>query len=221
MHHRRVPAPSRLPLLLTAVLAAVVAALLGLFLVRDATYREAVDVASALPAPAQSAAIVITEHGIPVLLGLLVLAGLHAGRRQSQALARGLAAGVGVVMAYLSSETLKLLVTAPRPCRTVAVPTIADCPPVGDWSWPSNHATVAAAIAVAVLIVWRRLAIVAIPLAAAVALSRVVLGVHHAHDVLAGALLGTVVVLVCARVGAGPVRRLLAAARPGDPRREG
>jgi membrane-associated phospholipid phosphatase len=40
-----------------------------------------------------------------------------------------------------------------RPCRTLAdVATIAACPEHGDWSFPSTHATIAGAAAVA--IVW-------------------------------------------------------------------
>jgi membrane-associated phospholipid phosphatase len=82
-----------------------------------------------------------------------------------------------------------------RPCRLVpdAAPPIVPCPEPGDWSFPSNHATVAGAVAVAVLWSSLRLGLLLLPVAVAAAASRVVVGAHFPHDVLAGFLLGAVV----------------------------
>ena len=71
---------------------------------------------------------------------------------------------------------------------------IADCPASGDWSFPSNHATLATGLAVGLAVLWPRLAALPLPLAGAAALLRVLVGVHYPHDVLAGALLGGAVV---------------------------
>src|SRR5699024_11091362 len=77
-----------------------------------------------------------------------------------------------------------------RPCRTVLPD--PHCPVVGSWSFPSNHATIAFALAtVIVLVVGRWWASSAYLAAFATAASRVVDGVHFPHDVLAGAILGT------------------------------
>lgn len=105
-----------------------------------------------------------------------------------------LVAGVGGVgIAYVVSEALKMLFTQPRPCSRW--PIAAECPPAGDWSLPSNHATLAFAAAVVIALAAGRgwMAWTAVALAVLVALGRVAQGVHYVHDVAAGALLGLVV----------------------------
>ena len=70
-----------------------------------------------------------------------------------------------------------------RPCRGAATILAGQCPPVGDWSFPSNHATIAGALATAVLLLSPRWGLLAAPLALLAALSRVFVGVHYPHDV--------------------------------------
>jgi undecaprenyl-diphosphatase len=76
----------------------------------------------------------------------------------------------------------------------------------GDPSFPSDHATVAFAIAVSILLRNRRLGLLTVAMATVVAVSRVVVGVHYPSDVLAGAALGTLAALL---VWAPPIRRPL------------
>jgi undecaprenyl-diphosphatase len=100
-----------------------------------------------------------------------------------------------------------------RPCRLVAgaAPPIVPCPEFGDWSFPSNHATVAGAVTVAVLWSSLRLGLLLLPIAAAAAASRVVVGVHFPHDVVAGFLLGAAVAAALptiARMAERPVATL-------------
>ena len=64
-----------------------------------------------------------------------------------------------------------------------------------DPSFPSDHASAAFAIAVAVFLYDRRVGSVLLGLASLMALDRVFVGLHYPGDVLAGALIGTAVAL--------------------------
>ncbi|MFR9731757.1 phosphatase PAP2 family protein [Saccharopolyspora sp. MS10] len=116
-------------------------------------------------------------------------------RRRDHRAAAGAALTVGVTaLAYVVSEVVKSFVQEDRPCRVVAhAQAIATCPEFGDWSFPSNHSTIAAASAVAIFCVrpaWGRIALV---VGVLTGLSRVFVGVHYPHDVLVGLLLGGLV----------------------------
>ncbi|MFI7604668.1 phosphatase PAP2 family protein [Micromonospora sp. NPDC049366] len=174
-------------------------------------YEDIVGVAAHAPEPVRWFAGHFTE-GVIVLLGVLLLTAallqLRGGSPRRRAVA--LVAPVPVVLAYACSEWLKTIVDEDRPCRTLAEPIIAGtCPPPGDWSFPSNHATIAAALAVATLLLSRRLGLVAVPLALLAAFSRTFVGVHYPHDVAAGALLGTLMVLLVTPLLARPTAEVL------------
>jgi membrane-associated phospholipid phosphatase len=129
--------------------------------------------------------------GLLILAVLLARAGWSGWRHRTPAAAGAPLVGVCIVMAYLASEAAKLVIDEDRPCRVFGEPaTWVPCPPAGDWSFPSNHATVAGALAAGLVLLVPRLAVVAVPTAAAVAGMRVVTGVHYPHDVVAGLLLG-------------------------------
>jgi undecaprenyl-diphosphatase len=152
----------------------------------------------------------VAEHGLLVLVataGVLAVATWRRDRSRFGVLAAG---GVGVVLAYGASEAVKVLVGQARPCRVVEVATVLACPPAGDWSWPSNHSVIAGAIAAACVLAVRRAAAVAVPVALAVAGSRVGAGVHYVHDVASGLALGVLVVAVVVATAVGRRR----AARP-------
>jgi membrane-associated phospholipid phosphatase len=86
---------------------------------------------------------------------------------------------------------IKRIVAEPRPCRSLPdIPTLVPCDAPTDFSFPSNHAAICAAFAVAVFLLNRRWGLVAGVFALLMALSRVVIGVHYPHDVVAGLLLG-------------------------------
>ena len=90
--------------------------------------------------------------------------------------------------------------------------------PSHDPSFPSDHAAAAFAIAVSVWFFSRRLGLVFLLFAAAIAVSRVLLGMHYPTDVLAGALTGTLAAVVVCTVGRRIVYRLTElAARATDP----
>jgi undecaprenyl-diphosphatase len=169
-------------------------------------YRGVTDFAHDTPGWARALAEYGTEGGLLVLVALLAAACWRVRRAEPRTLARALLGGSAVVVAYGVSEAVKLVVREERPCRAVtgATAPIVPCPEPGDWSFPSNHATIAVAAAVAVVLVWRAAAWLALPLAALTAFSRVFVGVHYPHDVAAGALLGAAVVLLVTRSAAEP-----------------
>ncbi|MFG1949902.1 phosphatase PAP2 family protein [Micromonospora sp. NPDC048830] len=174
-------------------------------------YHEIVDFADGTPEPVRWLAGHFTEWSIILLGALLVVAAaprLGAGPRR---LALALAAPVAVVLAYGASELLKSLVDEDRPCRTPAdlVIIAGHCPPAGDWSFPSNHSTIAGALAAVILLLSPRLAWYAVPLAVLAAFSRTFVGVHYPHDVVAGLLLGALVGTVGTPLLARPVAELL------------
>ncbi|WP_430593223.1 phosphatase PAP2 family protein [Humidisolicoccus flavus] len=102
-------------------------------------------------------------------------------------------AAIGVVAAYGLSELLKLVFAQPRPCTRWAA--VAECPAAGDWSLPSNHATLAFGAVVVIAFALRSwwITTMALAMAIIVAAARVFEGVHYLHDVAIGALLGLAV----------------------------
>ncbi|MFF4703013.1 phosphatase PAP2 family protein [Streptomyces sp. NPDC001288] len=157
-----------------------------------------------------------STYGLAVFAVFMVIAWWSARRVGATASVTALAVPVVVVVAYAVDAALKLLVHENRPCRSLPVTVLETCPARGDWSFPSNHAAVAAAAAVALLFVFRRLGAVAVAAAVAMAASRVWVGVHYPHDVLAGAVVGALTVTAAMSVlrrWAGPLARRLAATR--------
>jgi undecaprenyl-diphosphatase len=80
-----------------------------------------------------------------------------------------------------------------------------------DPSFPSDHAAAAFAIAFAVLAYSRRVGVAFLAVAALIAVSRILEGLHYPSDVLAGAAVGAAAALVVTRV-ARPVVEWLAGA---------
>jgi membrane-associated phospholipid phosphatase len=104
------------------------------------------------------------------------------------ALSASLAAGV----ATLSVALIKELTDRARP--PVAEESVVPLVPIPEsTSFPSGHAATAFAAATAVALVYPRLRVPVLALAALVALSRVYLGVHYWSDVLVGSLFGVAV----------------------------
>jgi undecaprenyl-diphosphatase len=87
--------------------------------------------------------------------------------------------------------SIKAAVERPRPDKTI--PQADSLIGAAGSSFPSGHAATAFAGAVALTYFWRRGAPLFFLLAAAIAFSRVYVGVHYPGDVLVGAALGTAV----------------------------
>jgi len=130
-----------------------------------------------------------TIGSVIVLVPVAAVAGLALLVRNDIAAMIALAADVAGVLTWVN--LIKVIVDRHRP--TVTHLTVVHSP-----SFPSAHAAQATTILVALALVlpWRRIRVVAlllaIALAALVGLSRIYLGVHYPSDVVAGWLLGAV-----------------------------
>ncbi|MFD5622365.1 phosphatase PAP2 family protein [Streptomyces yangpuensis] len=181
-------------------------------------YRAVTGFARSTPVWVQSAFELWTEYGL-LLFGLLLAAvwWRARGRGGARAVALALLAPVATAVAYVVSETVKSTVDEERPCRAVggAAASLVACPPPGDHSFPSNHAAIAGAAAVALVIAARRLAPLVVPLALLMAFSRVFVGVHYPHDVALGLLLGGAVAALLVLALTGPAVSAVRAVRAG------
>ncbi|WP_405448593.1 phosphatase PAP2 family protein [Streptomyces erythrochromogenes] len=185
-------------------------------------YRAVTGFADSAPVWVQRAFELWTGYGL-WLFGVLFAAvwWRARGRGRARAVALALLAPAATAIAYAVSEAVKSTVEEERPCRAVAgaAAPLAGCPPPGDWSFPSNHAAIAGAAAVALVMAVRRLAPLVVPLAPLMAFSRVFVGVHYPHDVALGLLLGGSVAALVVLALTGPAASGVRAVRAAGTRR--
>jgi undecaprenyl-diphosphatase len=164
--------------------------------------------------------VLFTNYGVVLLAIAAVLILWSVRHRGSHALATALWIPIAMVLTPGLGLVIKSVVAEPRPCRTLPdVPTLLPCDLPTDYAFPSNHSAICAAFAVALFLLHRRWGLLAGMFAVLMALSRVVVGVHYPHDVLAGLLLGALVgalgVLVRTRLAVLIDRVTPAQSRPG------
>ncbi|MFB6961322.1 phosphatase PAP2 family protein [Streptomyces sp. NPDC056309] len=159
-------------------------------------YSDVVDLAHRSPAWWDDMVTVWSAYGLAVFAVLMLAVWWRSRRVDAGTAVTALLVPLVVVLAYAVNSLVKLLVREVRPCRTLHVVTLEACPARTDWSFPSNHAAIAAAAAVALLLVSRRLGAIACVAAVAMAASRVWVGAHYPHDVAAGLLTGALVAYV-------------------------
>ncbi|GAA5160795.1 MULTISPECIES: phosphatase PAP2 family protein [Amycolatopsis] len=158
---------------------------------------------------------VYTNAGLVLLAVLVAAMWWRARGRPAEAMAAALWVPLGVLLAYGLSNLVKVLVREPRPClRYPGTPTVAPCDFATDYSFPSNHVVLAVSAAVGLLLVAWRVGLLAFVLAALVGFSRVYVGAHYPHDVLAGAVLGAAVA-ACGLVARRPLAALVRRGREG------
>ena len=162
--------------------------------------------------------------------GLLALMALYAwwsARARSDRAAMAAAAwlGISTVIAIACGLGLKQVFQESRPCLAIHVATVQACPGATDYSFPSDHTTVAVALAAGIWLLDRRLGAVAAVLALLEGFSRVYLGQHYPHDVAAAICLSTLIVFggwvlvrrpltrILQALESTPLRPLLTAAR--------
>ncbi|MET8689431.1 phosphatase PAP2 family protein [Streptomyces sp. NPDC004732] len=181
----------------------------------DDLYRDITDFAHDTPSWFQHLAEVWTELGLLLFGVLFIVAWWRARRGDPRALAVAVLAPLATAVAYVCSELLKSVIDEERPCRAVsgALTPLVECPPHGDWSFPSNHSAIAGAAAVGLALAWPRIAALTVPMAVLMAFSRVFVGVHYPHDVAVGLVFGAVIVFLLVRVTTRPVARITLAMR--------
>lgn len=126
---------------------------------------------------------------VALLVALFVTRGAF-GRREV------VAACLAAALALLVAQAIGHVWDRPRPFEAHPGEDHLLLPRSPDPSFPSDHATGAFAIGVALLLRDRRVGALTVLLALAVSLSRVALGTHYPGDVLGGATLGALVALV-------------------------
>ncbi|MFE0424276.1 phosphatase PAP2 family protein [Streptomyces sp. NPDC058953] len=178
-------------------------------------YRDITDLAHDTPSWLQHLAELWTEAGLLLFGVLFVVAWWRARVADARALAVAVLAPLATATGYVVSESLKTVFDEERPCRTVedAAASLVPCPPTGDWSFPSNHASIAGAAAVALVLAWPRIAALVVPMALLMGFSRVFVGVHYPHDVAVGLVLGAGVAAVFTLALTRPATGLLTSMR--------
>ncbi|MFE9040096.1 phosphatase PAP2 family protein [Streptomyces sp. NPDC012421] len=143
------------------------------------------------------------EYGIMLAMVLVVLWCWWSVRRRGT-LADSVSAVAGIVWAPLAAGVALLVnipirgfVERPRPFEDHdGLEVLVEGKT--DYSFVSDHATMAMAIAVALFVAHRRFGLAAIGLALAEGFARVYMGVHYPTDVIGGFALGTAVALLLA-----------------------
>jgi undecaprenyl-diphosphatase len=140
-------------------------------------------------------------------VGLLAVLFLATGKWRSVNARHGVvAAGFSALLALGIAHLITEFWDRARPYE--AHPTAAHLfiSPSSDPSFPSDHATAAFAIAVAIWLRSRKAGWLALAMATILAVSRVAVGVHYPGDVIGGALIGTASALI---FWVPPIRRPL------------
>ncbi|WP_458248515.1 phosphatase PAP2 family protein [Streptomyces sp. MAI_2237] len=157
-----------------------------------------------------------TNYGLAVFALLMLAAWWRARRAEDVVMATALMAPVAVVAAFAVTEVVKSYVGELRPCRSLPHAYIVEaCPAPSDYAFPSGHTTVAAATAAALFLVDRRLSVIAGIFALLEGFSRVYLGAHYPHDVIASFLVGCVVAGGVAIAGRSAGTRVVTSWRNG------
>ncbi len=99
---------------------------------------------------------------------------------------------VSVLFAWIITFSLQYVMNRARPYQTLDINPLTK-PAIETSSFPSAHATIAFAFASWIALQDMMFGIVFMILAALVGFSRMMIGVHYATDVLAGALVGIIV----------------------------
>lgn len=152
------------------------------------------------------------NYGVLLFAGLLV-AGWWIARRSGEVrqMAAVACAAIATLLAVAINQPIVAGVHEARP-YTSHPGILVLAHRSADFSFPSDHATMAGAVAVGLWFVSRRLGIIAAVAGLAMAFSRVYIAAHYPRDVLAGLILGGCIAAVVYVAGQRLVSRLIEAA---------
>jgi undecaprenyl-diphosphatase len=106
------------------------------------------------------------------------------------------AAGFSALLALAVAQVISHMWERPRPYVAHSADAHLFIPASHDPSFPSDHATAAFAIAVAILLRHRKAGLLALAMASVLSLARVAVGTHYPGDVIGGALIGSAAALL-------------------------
>lgn len=148
-------------------------------------------------------AVVVAYAGLGVgVFAVLLLTGWWTARRSGapRQMAAALCAGVATMLAVAINQPIVGAVHEARPYTTHAGILVL-ATRSADFSFPSDHAVMAGAVAVGLLFVSRALGVATIAAALLMAFARVYIAAHYPADVVVGLVLGGVVAAACYAVG--------------------
>lgn len=144
---------------------------------------------------------------------LFFLVGIFASRtnfkEQVHDFATFILAGFATVFAYTTNYLISLVYFRARPFVALTDVHQLIFKETAEKSFPSDHAALAFAIAIAVLLAHRKWGIAFFVVALFVGVGRVFVGVHYPADVLFGAIVGGLWALLLCHYGRATVERLL------------
>jgi membrane-associated phospholipid phosphatase len=135
------------------------------------------------------------SYGVVAFAALLVAGWWVARDRSPRTMAAALWAGAGTLVAVAANQPIVNGVREARP-YTDHHQILVLATRSADYSFPSDHAVMAGAVAAGLWFVDRRLGAVASVAALLMAFARVYIAAHYPHDVLAGLAFGALLVLV-------------------------
>ncbi|HVB63897.1 MAG TPA: phosphatase PAP2 family protein [Nitrolancea sp.] len=136
------------------------------------------------------------KYGPYVFVGLLLLVWFWPGQRSLRDLRQWAVINATAAAAIALGVNQIIIRIWARPRPFMVHPAIMLLTPSRDPSFPSDHATFAFGVAVALFLAMRRVGIAMLLLAALIAFARVFTGEHYVTDVIAGAFVGSSVAWV-------------------------
>ena len=154
------------------------------------------------------------KYGVVVFAVLLLVGWWYARSRESRTMAATLLAPVATVIAVAVNQPIIKAVNEARP-YALHPQALVLVTKTADPSLPSDHATMAGAVAMGLFLVSWRLGLLAAGLAGLMAFARVYVGAHYPQDVVAGLLFGAAVALLVWMILRVPVTRVVERLRAG------
>lgn len=138
------------------------------------------------------------QYGVVLFAVLLLVSFWLARREDTRSVAAALWAPVGAALALGLAQPVSHYFAAPRP-YTVYPHALVLVARSADYTFPSDHATMAGAVAVGIAVTHRRarpIVVTAVVAALLMAGARVYVGAHFPRDVIVGLVFGGVVSIV-------------------------